>query len=158
MYPGYVEHGSPYVILAEAFEEKSERQNAVAQLQSYLDHGGRNPEQLERLGDWYKEAGESEKAIAAYDEILYVWPADEDLHVKLGDLLLAAGRGKDALREYQSAVAMDPLDKAAAHFRLAETYYKLRDSEKARRHVLMSLEAAPSYRPAQKLLLELTGK
>jgi tetratricopeptide (TPR) repeat protein len=158
MYPGYVEAGSPYVVLADAYEDKKDRQNAIAQLQSYLDQGGRSPEQLKRLGDWSKEAGDSAKAIEAYDEVLYVWPADEDLHVKLGDLLLDAGRGKEALREYQAAVAMDPLDKAAAHYRLAETYYTLRDSEKARRHVLMSLEAAPSYRPAQKLLLELTGK
>jgi len=68
------------------------------------------------------------------------------------------GRNREALREFQAAVAMDPLDKAAAHYRLARAYTTLRDSERARRHILMSLEAAPSYRPAQKLLLELTGK
>jgi Flp pilus assembly protein TadD len=131
---------------------------AAAELQSYLDRGGRKPEQLKKLADWYIEAGENDKAAAALDEVLYVWPADEELHAKLGDLLLQAGDNKHALREFKASVAMDPLDKAAAHYRLAETYYKLRDSEKARRHILMSLEAAPSYRPAQKLLLELTGK
>ena len=157
MYPGYVEAGSPYVILAEAYEEKGERAKATAELQAYFERGGRNPEQLEKLADWHAEAGDKEKAMAALDEVLYVWPADDDLHVKLGDLLLEAGRNQEALREYQAAVAMDPLDKAAAHFRLAETYYTLRDSERARRHVLMSLEAAPSYKPAQKLLLKLTG-
>ena len=158
VYPGYVEAGSPYVILAEAYETKGERAKATLELQAYFERGGRDPEQLEKLADWHKEAGDSEKAMAALDEILYVWPADEDLHVKLGDLLFEAGRGKEALREYQAAVAMEPLDKAAAHYRLAKAYHTLKDSERARRHVLMSLEAAPSYRPAQKLLLELTGK
>ncbi|MCB9385740.1 MAG: tetratricopeptide repeat protein [Bryobacterales bacterium] len=158
MYPGYVEAGSPYLILADAYEEKGERTEAIAELQAYLDRGGRSPERLKKLADWYAEAGEPDKAIAALDEVLYVWPADEQLHVKMGDLLLEKDRPKQALREYQAALAMDPLDKAAAHFRLAETYYTLRDSEKARRHVLLSLEAAPSFRPAQKLLLELTKK
>jgi tetratricopeptide (TPR) repeat protein len=158
MYPGYVEAGSPYVILAEAYEEKGERAKATAELQAYFERGGRSPEQLEKLAEWHTEAGDKQKAMAALDEVLYIWPADEELHVKLGDLLLEAGRNQEALREYQAAVAMEPLDKAAAHFRLAETYYTLRDSERARRHVLMSLEAAPSYRPAQQLLLKLTGK
>jgi tetratricopeptide (TPR) repeat protein len=158
MYPGYVEAGSPYVILAEAYEEKGERAKATAELQAYFERGGRSPEQLEKLAEWHTEAGDKQKAMAALDEVLYIWPADEELHVKLGDLLLEAGRNQEALREYQAAVAMEPLDKAAAHFRLAETSYTLRDSERARRHVLMSLEAAPSYRPAQQLLLKLTGK
>ena len=158
IYPYYVESGSPYVILAQAYEEQGERAKAIDELQAYFEHGGRNPEQLKKLADWHTEAGDKEAAMAALDEVLYVWPADEELHVKLGDLLLEAGKNKEALREYRAAIAMDPLDKAAAHYRLARTYTTLRDSERARRHVLMSLEAAPSYRPAQKLLLELTGK
>ncbi len=158
IYPAYVEAGSPYVILAEAHEKRGEREKAIAELQAYFEHGGRRPEQLKKLADWHAEAGNRERAIAALDEVLYIWPADEDLHVKLGDQLLEAGRNREALREYRAAIAMDPIDKAAAHYRLARTYTTLRDSERARRHTLMSLEAAPSYRPAQQLLLELTGK
>jgi hypothetical protein len=54
-------------------------------------------------------------------------------------------------------LALNPLDKAGAHFNLARTYHKMEDRENTRRQVLLALEAAPSYRPAQKLLMEIVN-
>ena len=51
---------------------------------------------------------------------------------------------------------MRPLDQAAAHFSLARAYRAANRLEEAKEEVLLSLEAAPGYRPAQKLLLELS--
>jgi hypothetical protein len=59
------------------------------------------------------------------------------------------------VREFQALLAVKPVDPAAAHFHLAEAYYQLNDREKTREQLLGSLEAAPGYRPAQKLLLEI---
>ena len=50
---------------------------------------------------------------------------------------------------------MHPLDAASAQFNLAQAYFAAGQRDKAEEHVLASLEAAPGYRPAQKLLLEL---
>ncbi|MEZ5366994.1 MAG: tetratricopeptide repeat protein [Bryobacterales bacterium] len=50
MYPGYVEAGSPYMILADAYEEKGEREKAIAELQAYLDRGGPQPRAPEEAG------------------------------------------------------------------------------------------------------------
>ena len=124
-------------------------------LEAYFKRGGRDPEQLKALAKLQRENGQPADAIKTLDEVLYVWPADEDLHAELGGLLLDAGRTREALREFSAVLAMDPHDKAQAHFRLAETYHKIKDSQRARRHVLMALEIAPTYRPAQKLLLEI---
>ena len=52
-------------------------------------------------------------------------------------------------------VALNPLDKAGAQFKLAQAYYAAGQRDKAEESVLASLEAAPGYRPAQKLLLEI---
>ena len=52
-------------------------------------------------------------------------------------------------------IALHPLDKASAQFNLAQAYFAAGQKDKAEDNVLQSLEAAPDYRPAQKLLLQL---
>ena len=88
-------------------------------------------------------------------QLLWIRPGDEELHTRLGDLLLAAKDSRRAIREFQSVLAVKPLDPAAAHYKMAQAYHQLNDREKTREHLLAALEAAPTYRPAQKLLLEI---
>ncbi len=59
------------------------------------------------------------------------------------------------MREYAAVVALHPLDAASAQFDLARAYLAAGQREKAEDAVLASLEAAPGYRPAQKLLLQI---
>jgi tetratricopeptide (TPR) repeat protein len=140
IYPDYTQSGSPYVMLAEAYEEQGDKKAAIGELLGYFQRGGREPDEL---------------ATAVLDELLYVWPADEELHADLGDWMLADNRHQEALREFNVLLSMNPHDKAAAYYRLAETYHKMNDSQRARRNLLMSLEIAPTYKPAQRLLLEI---
>jgi hypothetical protein len=70
-------------------------------------------------------------------------------------LLLAQGNGTDAIREFAAVLAMKPLDQAASHYNLARAYKTANQQAAAIDEVLLSLEAAPGYRPAQKLLLDL---
>ena len=77
---------------------------------------------------------------------------------KLGELWLAQGNNAGAVREYGAVLALNPLDRATAEFNLAKAYLAAGDRAKAEECVLASLEAAPGFRPAQKLLLELEEK
>jgi cellulose synthase operon protein C len=52
-------------------------------------------------------------------------------------------------------IALHPLDKASAEFNAARAYLALGQKDKAQDHLLASLEVAPGYKPAQKLLLQL---
>ena len=79
------------------------------------------------------------------------------MHRKLGELSLDLGRTTDAVREFEAVVAGTPLDPAAAHYDLAKAYLKAGKSSKAEEQVFLALEAAPGYKPAQKLMLELNG-
>ena len=85
-------------------------------------------------------------------------PNDEDLHRKLGALLQESGDHAGAAREWQSVVAMKPADTAGANFELAKALQAAGKRDDARDAVLNALEAAPGYKPAQRLLLELDGK
>ena len=90
------------------------------------------------------------------DRINYIYPVDdEDLHRHLGELWFAQKNYPGAIREYRRVVALHPLDKASAEFNLAQAYFAAGQRDKAEDNVLQALEAAPDYRPAQKLLLQL---
>jgi tetratricopeptide (TPR) repeat protein len=103
-----------------------------------------------------EEAGDPKEAAATLDRINYIYPVnDEGLHSHLGDLWLAQKNYTGAIREFSAVLAMQPLDKATAQYDLAQAFFDSGDQELAEQHVLAALEAAPNFRPAQKLLLDL---
>ena len=63
-----------------------------------------------------------------------------------------------ARREFGAVLALHPLDQAQANFDLARACHGEGDAPCAMNAVLAALEVAPDFRPAQKLLLELTGQ
>ena len=62
------------------------------------------------------------------------------------------------MREFGALVALHPIDVAGSHYNLAKAYKAQGLGDKAREEALTALEAAPDFRPAQKLLLELSGE
>lgn len=156
LYPEYVEHGSVYETLAAAYLAKEDKAAAAAELERYARIGGRNPDTLKKLATLFEEAGRPKDAAAALDRINYIDPVDEDLHRRLGALWLDQGNVEGALRELRAVVSHNPMDPAASHFNLARAYRVANRPEQAKDELLLSLEAAPGYRPAQKMLLELS--
>ena len=55
-------------------------------------------------------------------------------------------------------VARGPIDPAQAHYDLARAYQLNRQPEEAKDELVAALETAPGFRPAQKLLLELSAE
>jgi tetratricopeptide (TPR) repeat protein len=155
-YPDYVESGSVYQMLADAYQAKGDKKNAMLQLEKYSATGGRSSSLVKRLASLQQEAGQNQKAAATLERLNYIYPEDEDLHRRLGDLLLAQNQVPGAIREYQAVLAMKPLDQASAHYELAKALRVAHRTEDAREQVLEALEAAPGFKPAQQLLLELS--
>jgi len=155
--PQYVEADSPYLSLAKAYEELGQQAEAIVALETYWHNGGFMPDALQRLAQWLEAAGRPADAIAVLQSINLVDPLDLDLHGKLGDMLLAADRADEALREFEIAVALQPHDMATAWYRLAQAHYRLGDAEQTQNHLLLALDIAPNFRPAQRLLLQLAG-
>jgi tetratricopeptide (TPR) repeat protein len=154
-YPDYVEPGSVYELLADAYTAKGDKAAARKELEQYNQVGGRSPLLVEQLATLEVEAGEPQKATAALDRLNYIYPEDQELHKRLGDLWLAQNNLSGAIREYQALLALKPLDQAGSHYQLADAYRRANRVEEARDEVLLSLEAAPGFKPAQKLLLEI---
>jgi tetratricopeptide (TPR) repeat protein len=155
LYPEYVEAGSAYELLAGAYLATGNKEAARQELERYARAGGRDPALLRQLAELEATSGRKREAVAALERLLYVAPGDEEVHRRLGDLLLELGEAEQAIREFRAVLALGPSDVAAAHYHLARACRAARRLEEAREHVLAALEAAPGYRPAQKLLLEL---
>jgi tetratricopeptide (TPR) repeat protein len=150
-----VESGSAYLPLAKAQLAQKKTAEAVATLTTYWQRGGHEPDALERLADELYTLGKKSDAAAVMQSINYVAPYDYARHGTFGDWLLELNRPTEALREYRAALGLNPPDMATAHYRMARAYHALKSDREARSAVLQSLEIAPSFRPAQQLLLEL---
>jgi tetratricopeptide (TPR) repeat protein len=155
MYPDYIYPANAYEFMAQADLAKGDKQAAVAILTSYEKIGGHNPPALTQLASLEEELGKPAEAAATLDRLNYIFPEDEELHHHLGDLWFAEKNFTGAIREYAAVVAMQPLDKASAQFNLARAYFAAGRKNEAEDHLLASLEAAPDFRPAQKLLLQM---
>ena len=156
LYPDYVYDANAYEFLAEAYVAKGDKPSAVKVLTQYEKIGGRRPATLEQLASLEQDLGDPKAAAGTYERINYIDPLfDKDYHAKLGDLYMAQANYPGAIREFSAVVAMNPLDKASSEYNLATAYMAAGNRDKAQDSVLASLEAAPDYRPALKLLLQL---
>ena len=158
LYPQYVGDANAYEFVAESQLAKGDKKAAAATLTAYEKMGGQSPETLMKLASLEEELGDKKEAAATLDRINYIYPETEGLHRHLGELWLAQGNYAGAVREYSAVLALNPLDKASAEFDLAQAYFAAGQKDKAEESVLLALETAPGFRPAQKLLLQIKSE
>lgn len=156
LFPDFVEGQSAYEKVAGVFEAKGDKVNARKQLEQYAEAGGRTPATLMKLASMQTEAGLSKEAIRTYERLLFVYPLGEELHRKLGELYLSTGSKEFAVREFRAAVASTPPDEAGARFNLAKALFSAERKDEAKDELLQALELAPGFKPAQRMLLEMT--
>ncbi len=157
LFPTYAEVDGPYLYLARIHRERKELDraaNALLQLGN-LNESAYEVHVLE--ADVRREMGDLAGAAGALERALLVNPYDLAVHQKLADMDTQLGRHDAAVRERRAVVALNPVDRAEAHYRLARALLQAGSRDEARREVLRSLEAAPNYEQALELLLELRG-
>src|SRR5690606_30433149 len=131
---------------------------AIAALQAWRKAGGWNPAGLRKLADLLLAGKRNNEAAEVLAALNWSDPLVPDDHDRLGRLLIEQNRAGEAVREYEVLLALQPLDTAAANFGMARALRLAGEEARAKRHLLQSLETAPNYRPAQRLLLEMTGE
>ncbi len=157
MFPDFTSGSSAYQVLALAEEGAGNQAAAIAALQAWRKAGGWDPTGLRKLAALLLATKKDAEAAEVLAAVNYADPLATEGHDQLGQLLLAQKKGDAALREYQVLLKLQPGDTAVANYGAAAAYNMTGDAKQARRHLLQSLETAPNYRPAQHLLLEMTG-
>ena len=100
-------------------------------------------------------AGNTEAAANVLRELAHIHPYEIEDHERLAGLMETIGDLEGAVTARRAVVALNPVDLAAAHFRLASVLHRSGDASGARSAVLAALEIAPNYEEALDLLLEL---
>ncbi|MGB9610907.1 MAG: tetratricopeptide repeat protein, partial [Bryobacteraceae bacterium] len=156
-FPEYVDPGNAYEALAEICIATGDAACAEDALASYVRQGGRNPDSIKKLAKLFEDGGRLKEAEAALSRLLWIYPVkDEDLHRRLASLRERLSLWEGAREEWQAVLASGTVDPASAWYGMALASSRLGRTAEAREAVLAALEEAPGYRPAQRLLLELT--
>lgn len=155
VFPAYAGADSPYRQLSRIYRQRGLTEAAIDELRQLTDIHGADLESLTTLATWLQEARRSQEAAAVLERAIHVYPFDRETHQQLGDLFMGDGEAATAVREYRALLALQPPDRAAAHYQLARALLRLGRRVEAKAEVLSSLEIAPEFEPAQELLLTL---
>ncbi len=149
---------APQLQLAAIARERKDAARETAALQAVVAADFDNVEAARRLATLLREAKVTDPARLrpVYERITAIDPFDAQAHEALGRMALTRGDAETAIREFRAVIALGPVDGAAAHTDLAESYLKAGRRAEARKQTLAALEIAPSYERAQDLLLSLS--
>jgi tetratricopeptide (TPR) repeat protein len=162
LYPAYVGPGSSYLDYARAIEQQTaeaagaeDAEAAPKALLEYFHRGGRDPGAMAHLADLLYDNGQPKDAIDVQSALVRLDPLKAEHHALLGNWLAETDRQDQALTEFQAVLALEPHDRATAHYQVASTLHQLNRTEEARRELLYALEIAPRFSPALSLLVEI---
>jgi tetratricopeptide (TPR) repeat protein len=155
MYPEYTDDHNAYEPLADAYLKKGDKKAAIDTYKKFMTYSETGFKASLKLSDLLMESGDPAGARQALDAALYIRPMDLEEHQKLGDLLLNQKQYAGAAREFEVMIALSVPDKAGTYYKLAESNFGQGNRDAARTNVRKALEIAPSYEPAQELLLKI---
>jgi tetratricopeptide (TPR) repeat protein len=155
MYPEYTDEHNAYEPLADAYLKKGNKKAAIDTLKKYMTYSETGFKASLKLAELLLEAGDPAGARHALEGAMFIRPMDMEEHQRLGDLLLSQKIYPPAVREFEALLALNTPDKAGAYYKLAEANLGQGNREAARTNVRKALEIAPSFEPAQELLLKI---
>ena len=155
LYPEYTDEHNAYEPLADAYLKKGDKKAAIDILKKFMTYSETGYKASLKLADLLREQGDVAGARQALEAGMFIRPMDLEEHQKLGDLLLGMKQYAPAVREFETLIALNTPDKATAYYKLAESSFGQGNRQAARTNIMKALEIAPSYEPAQELLLKI---
>jgi cellulose synthase operon protein C len=155
LFPEFGGLGGPYPLLASAQLAAGDTAGARSTLRTIVATDESDLETHVLFADLSERAGDLASAADALERSMYLQPYDVQRHERLASIYEKLGNRSGAVRERRAVVALDPVDRAGAHYRLALALRDAGQRAEARRAVLSALAEAPDYQLAQELLLNL---
>ena len=152
--PQYSGVPSPHQILAAIYQIQGNKEARLRELKKWVAFQQLAFQASYELAQAAYQDKNHDLATYYLERALDVNPYDEDVHKMLAEISLGQGDFPSAIREYQILVILDKTDPARAHTDLAKVFLKGGKKAEAKKTVLVALEIAPTYEPAQNILLE----
>jgi tetratricopeptide (TPR) repeat protein len=157
LFPEYGGMDGPFWYLAEIHRERGELERAARALQQLGTLSETAYSAHAQEAELWLELGDVPAAARALEKVVEIVPFQVSPHFALADLYEELEEVEGAVLERRAILALEPTDRANAHYRLAVALAKAGHRAEARSQVLRALEIAPSFEPALELLLELRG-
>ncbi|MDT8368829.1 MAG: tetratricopeptide repeat protein [Longimicrobiales bacterium] len=155
LFPGYDDPEGPLWGLATIHERRGETRAAADALRrlGYLSETAW--EVPLREAELRREMGDLEGERDALRRATEVYPFQRDLQLRRAEVAERLDDPVEWVRARRAVLALDPVDRAEAHFEFARALLAAGELDEARTQVLRALEIAPRYEAALELLLEL---
>ncbi len=157
LYPEYVGPENPYMLLAAISRKQSDAAAERKALEELAARDGSASPALLRLLEIEEAAHDWNAVVRDANRLLAVNPLIAAPYRGLAVASESLDQLDRAVGAYRAVARLDESDPSDLHYRLARLLQKQGRRDEARREVLMSLEEAPRFLDAHKLLLELAG-
>ncbi len=147
--------GDPLFLLAKIHEQLGDSDQESKALQQYIQLNPSSLDALFRLNELAIEKSDWAQLLRDAEKILAINPLRQEGHQAVALAAEKLGSSTQAINSLTALSAMDPIDPALIHFRLAKAHLDSGQPQQAKEHVLLALAEAPRYGDAHKLLLQI---
>jgi tetratricopeptide (TPR) repeat protein len=155
--PGLQGRQNPNLAIAELALDEKNTARAVQAFDAFLKVDGNDVEAARQRAQLLEPLNDAGRTATAYARVVDVDPFDSHAQTMVGRAALQRKDAQAAIRAFRSALAAKPADAAVAHYDLAQAYLLAGQNADAKSETLAALEIAPSFEPAQQLLLKIVG-
>jgi tetratricopeptide (TPR) repeat protein len=154
LFPEQIGHDCPYELLAGVHRELKQPDEERRVLEQYATRTDSAVPSLLRLIELESAAEDWTAAHETANRLLAINPLLPQTQRARAAAAEHLNQRPEAIAALEALLQMEPDDPAELHFRLAKLFHAAGDA-RAKSHILDALEAAPRYRDAQKLLLQI---
>ena len=148
---------NPNLLIAQVALENKDTKRAIEALDAFLKVDGNDVDAARQRAQLLEPLGDAARTAAAYARVIDTDPFDSHAQTMVGRAALQRKEAQAAIRAFRAALAAKPPDAAVAHYDLAQAYLAAGQNAEAKTETLAALEIAPSFEPAQSLLLKIVG-
>jgi tetratricopeptide (TPR) repeat protein len=148
---------NPNLLIAQIALEQKDTKRAIEALDAFLKVDGNDVDAARQRAQLLEPLGDAARTAAAYARVIDADPFDSHAQTMVGRAALQRKDAPAAVRAFRAALAAKPPDAAVAHYDLAQAYLAAGQNAEAKTETLAALEIAPSFEPAQSLLLKIVG-
>ncbi len=152
--PSYTGYPSPALVLSQIYEKEGNRDQQLIWLEVLLENLQHDFGSAMLLAESALEMGDIEKTAYYIDRALQVDPYRNDVHELKARYAQSIGDTQLAVTEFEVLMNLEVTDPVEARTNLAKAYLDNGQFDEAKRNVLYALEIAPSFLPAQQVLIQ----
>jgi tetratricopeptide (TPR) repeat protein len=158
LYPQETGSESVSVLLARVYREMGETAGERKVLEKVAELSADSIESFARLAELTSQAGDWKLTRNHVLRWLAVDPLAPEPHRRAAEAAEHLDDFPLAIASQKALLAMDPIDPAEIHLRLATVLQRAGNLPAAKRHALLALEETPRFRAAQRRLLDIVAQ